>query len=130
MRVLNLENGTSVHVRITDRGPYIIGSMLDVSQAVARALDMVEMGTAAVQIEVIGAHRGFMPVPARHWANMWLGSEGPPISRPSQKGVELPVVTLRLIPQEAMYVRRERRSGSALAADYTAHRTVPVLLVS
>ena len=63
MRVLNLENGKSVHVRITDRGPYIIGRMLDVSQAAARALDMVEMGTAAVQIEVIEAHRGFMPVP-------------------------------------------------------------------
>ncbi|MGZ9203854.1 MAG: septal ring lytic transglycosylase RlpA family protein, partial [Nitrospira sp.] len=130
VRVLNLENGKSVHVHITDRGPYVIGRMLDVSQAAARALDMVDMGTAAVQIEVIGAHRALVPVPTRQWANMLLSSEGPPTSRRSQKGLGTPGVALRLMPQEALFVRRERRSGSVLAADYTAHRAVPVLLVA
>jgi rare lipoprotein A len=130
VRVLNLENGKSVHVRITDRGPYVIGRMLDLSQAAARALDMIEIGTVAVQIEVIGAHRGLLPVPSQQWANMLLRSEGRPTSRRSQKEVGPPLVAPRFVPQEALYVRRERRSGSVLAADHTAHRTVPVLLIS
>jgi rare lipoprotein A len=130
VRILNLENGKSVNVRITDRGPYVTGRMLDVSQAAAQVLDMVEKGTAAVQIEVIGAHRGLVPVPARQWANRLLRFEGHPTSRRSQKGVEPPMVTPRHMPPEALYVRRERRSGSVLAADHTAHRTVPALLVS
>jgi len=35
-----------------------------------------------------------------------------------------------MMPQEALYVRRERRIGSMLAADHTAHNTVPVLILS
>ena len=132
VRVLNLENGKSVHVRITDRGPYVIGRMLDLSQAAARALDMVDMGTAAIQLEVIGAHRGLLPVPDRQWVSITglvFSTDSRPSSKRSQKGVEPPKVALRLMPQEALYVRRERRSGSVLAADHLAHRDVPSLLV-
>ncbi len=37
-RVTNLHNGHSVIVRINDRGPYVGGRMLDVSERVARLL--------------------------------------------------------------------------------------------
>jgi rare lipoprotein A len=130
VRVLNLENGKSVQVRITDRGPYVVGRMLDLSQAAARDLDMVDMGTAAVQIEVIGEHRAFEPVPACHPAHMLFSSGSSPTSREAQQGMEPASRALRFLPHEALYVRRERRSGSMLAVDHTAHRTVPVLLVS
>ena len=132
VRVLNVENGKSVHVRITDRGPYVIGRMLDLSQAAARALDMVDTGTAAIQLEVIGAHRGLLPVPDRHWASITglvFSTDSCPSSKRSQKGVEPPMVAFRLMPQKAWYVRRERRSGSMLAADHLAHRDVSSLLV-
>jgi rare lipoprotein A len=52
--VTNIENGRQVRVRINDRGPYLYGRVLDLSLAGARALDMVDSGVAAVQIEVVG----------------------------------------------------------------------------
>jgi rare lipoprotein A len=52
--VTNVENGKQVRVRINDRGPYLYGRVLDLSLAGARELDMVEIGVAAVQIEVVG----------------------------------------------------------------------------
>jgi hypothetical protein len=39
------------------------------------------------------------------------------------------MVALRVMPHDALYVRRERRSGSVLPADYTAHKAVPTRLV-
>lgn len=48
--VTNLENGRRVEVRITDRGPYVDGRTIDLSEAAARKLGMVEDGTAPVRI--------------------------------------------------------------------------------
>ena len=133
VRVINLENGKSVQVRINDRGPYVIGRMLDLSQTAARELDMVGTGTTAVQIEVIGDHSVVAPLPPRELSavrSMLLSRESHPATSQSEAGVEIPAVTIRIMPQEALYVRRERRNGSMLAVDHTAHHTVPVLIVS
>jgi rare lipoprotein A len=51
VRVTNLRNGRSVIVRITDRGPFGRGRVIDLSEAAARELDMVERGIAPVRIE-------------------------------------------------------------------------------
>lgn len=135
VRVINLENGKSVQVRINDRGPYVIGRMLDLSHAAARELGMVEAGTTAVQIEVIGVHRAVPPIPAGKLATvagLLLNRDTRPVRQRSrqEEGLELPALPVRMMPREALYVRRERRIGSMLAADHTAHNTVPVLIVS
>ncbi len=135
VRVVNLTNGKSVQVRINDRGPYVAGRMLDLSQAAARELDMLEVGTAAVQIEVIGDHRPVAQIPATRIpavAGMLFNTDTRAVRPHSRldEGVEVPAVPLRMMPQEALYVRRERRIGSMLAADHSAHNTVPVLIVS
>ncbi|THD70845.1 MAG: septal ring lytic transglycosylase RlpA family protein [Bradyrhizobium sp.] len=49
--VTNLHNGRTVVVRITDRGPYGRGRVIDVSRAAARQLDMIDSGTADVNVE-------------------------------------------------------------------------------
>src|SRR5229473_4948747 len=49
--VKNVRNGKTVIVRITDRGPYGRGRIIDVSRAAARELDMIESGTAMVSVE-------------------------------------------------------------------------------
>jgi rare lipoprotein A len=54
LRVVNLENGRVVRVRVNDRGPYIDGRILDLSREAARALDMEQRGLATVKLEVIG----------------------------------------------------------------------------
>ncbi len=135
VRVLNLSNGKSVKVRINDRGPYIEGRMLDLSYAAARELGMVEVGTSPVQIEVVGDHGPVMQFPASlipMVAGTILKTDGASPGSYSRRpsGFHAPVVPVRELPKEALYVRRERRIASMLAADHTAHNTVPVLVLS
>jgi rare lipoprotein A len=54
VRVTNTRNGRSVEVRINDRGPYGgRGRIIDVSEAAARRLDMIEAGVVPVIVEVL-----------------------------------------------------------------------------
>jgi rare lipoprotein A len=50
-RVTNLVNGESVMVRITDRGPFAHGRVLDLSESAAKQIDLYRMGVAKVKIE-------------------------------------------------------------------------------
>lgn len=54
VRVDNLENGKSVIVRINDRGPFVKGRIIDLSNKSAHAIDMVRKGTAKVRVTVLG----------------------------------------------------------------------------
>jgi rare lipoprotein A len=53
-RITNVVNGQHVIIRITDRGPYVNGRILDVSYAAAKALGMVQDGVSAIQLQVVG----------------------------------------------------------------------------
>ncbi|MCB1230370.1 MAG: septal ring lytic transglycosylase RlpA family protein [Verrucomicrobiae bacterium] len=55
VKVTNQRNGRSQIVRITDRGPYIRGRIIDVSKKTADELDMVRSGVIPVEIEVLRA---------------------------------------------------------------------------
>ena len=48
--VQNLENGISVRVRVNDRGPFVKGRIVDVSEAAARALRFIRRGIARVRL--------------------------------------------------------------------------------
>jgi len=52
-KVTDLENNRSVVVRITDRGPFVKGRIVDLSLAAARTIRMVGPGTALVRLEVL-----------------------------------------------------------------------------
>ncbi len=49
--VTNLDNGKSVDVTINDRGPYVKGRDIDVSEGAAKELNMTKSGIAPVKIE-------------------------------------------------------------------------------
>ncbi len=53
VRVRNLTNQREVVVRINDRGPFIRGRIIDLSEAAARELGMIRAGIVPVEIEVI-----------------------------------------------------------------------------
>jgi rare lipoprotein A len=53
VRVTNLKTEHSALVRITDRGPFIPGRVLDLSLAAARKLDVYQPGIAEVKVEVM-----------------------------------------------------------------------------
>ncbi len=53
-RVTNLTNGSSVIVRVNDRGPYHSNRLIDLSQKAAQVLDYHDTGTANVKVEYVG----------------------------------------------------------------------------
>jgi rare lipoprotein A (peptidoglycan hydrolase) len=53
VEVTDLDNGKKVSVRITDRGPFVDGRIIDLSLAAARKIEMVGPGTARVKLKVI-----------------------------------------------------------------------------
>jgi rare lipoprotein A len=54
VKVDNLENGKSIIVRINDRGPFVKGRIIDLSNKAAHQIDMVGRGTAKVKVTVLG----------------------------------------------------------------------------
>ncbi|MCT7525097.1 septal ring lytic transglycosylase RlpA family protein [Aliarcobacter cryaerophilus] len=54
VRVDNLDNGRSTIVRINDRGPFVVGRIIDLSNKAAHEIDMVRKGTARVKVTVLG----------------------------------------------------------------------------
>lgn len=50
--VTNRDNGRSAMVRVTDRGPFVEGRIIDLSRAAARQIGMLGPGTARVRLRV------------------------------------------------------------------------------
>lgn len=53
VKVTNLKNNKSTIVKITDRGPYIKGRVIDLTLAAAKRIDMIKSGVTKVKIEVV-----------------------------------------------------------------------------
>ena len=52
-KITNTDNGKSLILRITDRGPFVKGRILDCSMGAAKKLGFYTSGTANVKIEII-----------------------------------------------------------------------------
>ena len=50
VRVTNLANNESVVVKINDRGPYVSGRIIDLSQAAARAIGIRGLGKVSISV--------------------------------------------------------------------------------
>ncbi|MBN2534672.1 MAG: septal ring lytic transglycosylase RlpA family protein [Spirochaetales bacterium] len=53
VKVVNIDNGKSIVVKINDRGPFVEGRIIDLSRAAAEKIDMLKTGIARVFIEVV-----------------------------------------------------------------------------
>lgn len=65
VRVTNLENGRNVVVRINDRGPFVGRRLIDLSYAAAGRLDMLEQGTARVEVVALEPYQYLPKLAAR-----------------------------------------------------------------
>lgn len=54
LHVTNLETGESIMVRLNDRGPFVNGRIIDLSEAAARELGVINSGTARVRVRYAG----------------------------------------------------------------------------
>lgn len=52
LKVTNLDNNQTVIVKVTDRGPFVKGRLVDLSRIAAKEIGMVQAGTAYVQVEL------------------------------------------------------------------------------
>ncbi|HYM76531.1 MAG TPA: septal ring lytic transglycosylase RlpA family protein [Candidatus Dormibacteraeota bacterium] len=66
VRVTNIKTGHAALVRITDRGPFIPGRIVDLSLAAARKLDVWQPGIAEVKVELM--QTAATPGSAGKWA--------------------------------------------------------------
>jgi peptidoglycan lytic transglycosylase len=73
VQVTDIENGRSAVVRITDRGPFVKGRIIDLSLAAARDLAMVGPGTALVRLKVLSD--GHEPGVAQYFVQVGAFSE-------------------------------------------------------
>jgi rare lipoprotein A len=53
VRVTNLDNGSSVVVRVNDRGPFAKSRVIDVSERAAKLLGFYDQGTARVRVQYL-----------------------------------------------------------------------------
>ncbi len=57
LKVRNLSNGREVVVKVTDRGPFRRGGVVDLSFAAAKQIDMVGAGVVRVEVEPVAGNR-------------------------------------------------------------------------
>lgn len=51
VKVTNISNGKTVTVVINDRGPYVKGRIIDLSEKAAASIDMINQGVAQVKLK-------------------------------------------------------------------------------
>ncbi len=135
VKVTNLKNGKSVIVRVNDRGPFVKNRLIDLSFAAARELDVVNAGTAPVEIEaletaytgaitVASAPAGTAPTTmnARPLMYIQVGAFGEPVnarnlaSHLTRQGVAN--VSVHTSPHESPELYRVRIGPFAEISDY------------
>jgi rare lipoprotein A len=67
VRVTNLTNNESVVVKITDRGPFVRGRIIDLSLAAAKATGVYRAGVAKVKVEAYAAPVRANATPGGRW---------------------------------------------------------------
>jgi rare lipoprotein A len=130
VRVVNLTNGKHVYVRITDRGPYVNGRILDLSHAAAVQLGMEHGGLTHIHMEIVGQRR-----PELLHLSERLSERVPLLSihdatDTSERPAPLMTSCLRVLPSDLLLSRRMRRVPALLAADHTAHAEVATLALN
>jgi len=128
VRVINLANGKYIYVRITDRGPYVNGRILDLSHAAAVRLGMVKGGLSLVQVEIVGERRPDALLSSDAVAALSLARIVRADSTAPPDGVALGAPH-RPRPGDLWTRRRNLRVPATLAADHTAHAELAALVL-
>lgn len=83
LKVTNPDNGKSVIVKVTDRGPYIRGRIIDLSVRAAREIGIIAQGIAPVIVERYNSFEiPFKPVDIIELPELELGANDGPLERP------------------------------------------------
>ena len=118
VRVTNLENGRSLAVRVNDRGPFVTGRIIDLSEEGARVLGFRRNGVARVRVQILPQASLRLEREAKNGRFPKL-SELPPIKPPKTQAAPAPSSALTLHTEEntssAPTAQSEQPASSALA---------------
>lgn len=107
VRVINLNNGRSLRLRINDRGPFARGRIIDVSRRAAQLLGFQRAGTARVRVEIIADESRQLKLAA-------LNGRVPPREK----------ITGQAVAKQS--VQSQPLQGNQVAARTAQNRAVPV----
>ena len=96
VRVINLENGRSVVVRVNDRGPFAQDRIIDLSHRAAQLLEFLDKGTARVRVRVLAQESYAIAVQARG------GAEGPVVAARPREDVQVAALSILTPPPAPM----------------------------
>ena len=83
LKVTNPANGKSVIVRVTDRGPYVKGRIIDLSRRAAKELGIFSQGIATVVVQRYNpAIIPFKPEEIMEWPELELSTNEGPVTKP------------------------------------------------
>ena len=83
LKVTNPTNGKSVIVRVTDRGPYVRGRIIDLSVKAAKELGIIAQGIAPVVVELWDTTIiPFKPADVSHLPEFDIGTNDGPDAKP------------------------------------------------
>jgi rare lipoprotein A len=140
VRVLNLANGKYLHVRITDRGPYVNNRILDLSHGAAVRLGMMEGGLSHVRVQLVGERRpaALLSSDAMETASVALilglaqvpSGITEPLPSTWANSDPLLLHPLRLPPSDIWIQQRPRRLTGMQAADHTDHTEIATVVLT
>jgi rare lipoprotein A len=119
LRVVNLDNGSSVVVRVNDRGPFAKNRVIDLSEAAARIIGMIPTGTARVSLTAIPKEE------ALAWKGGTLGAEAAPGEAGTDAGADAGMPAASISPGA-----RVRIQVASYASAANANSTVARLAAS
>lgn len=95
VRITNLENGRSIAVRVNDRGPFVAGRIIDLSEEGARVLGFRDNGIARVRVQLLVEESLRLEREAKN-GNFPMLSELEKPEMPSTEPASIPVSVLTL----------------------------------
>ena len=93
VRVINLENGRSLVVRINDRGPFVSGRIIDLSREAARLLGFKKQGIARVRVQILAEESLRLEREAKKGNFPQIGGQAA-IAKPQTSAAAVPTVSL------------------------------------
>ncbi len=129
VRVVNVTNGKHLYVRITDRGPYEKGRILDLSHGAAVQLGMEHVGLAHVQIEIVGERRPELMLLLEKFSDRAASHLAYPVPSTDRTSPGMTSPT-RNFPGDLWIARRNRWGLAMLAMAHQAGTPVPSLVLN
>ncbi len=128
VRVTNLSNHRSVDVRITDRGPFVKGRIIDLSRAAAEQIEMIGPGITKVQLRVMARNVRTTPQVKRADAPKPITARVPESVTPVKTNAEMYGVQVAALASrdaaEQLRVKMQQQYGSARIVARQGERTL------